>query len=479
MTADDMDLVRAYARSHSEEAFSALVERHIHLVYSVAMRRVADTHLAEEITQAVFIILARKASALGARTILPGWLCRTAHYVSANALTTRRRRQQHEQEALMQQSVLNEPESGHWNQIAPLLEDALARLNKKDYDAVVLRFFENRSFGEVGHALGIREDTARMRIARALEKLRKYYFKRGVDSTTAVIAGAISANSIQMAPAGLAKSVSAVAIAKGTAASASTLTLIKGALKLMAWTKAKTAIVAGAAILLFAGTTAITVKQVELHRDDDSWRAKPNFDSRTLDHARPQVKILPTKFPRFGGWGEGDGRIMGLGAPVNYVVQAAWNYGSHRTVFSTDIPKGRYDFIANLPSGNREALQQQIKKQFGLTGRIETIDTNVLLLKVKFQNAPGLVASTSQLGGMSSSGKTFQCEGLTISTVAGFLESTFGVPVIDQTGLTGAFDITLKWRDDNDLKQVLASKLGLELVPGQAPVQMLVVDKVN
>lgn len=245
----------------------------------------------------------------------------------------------------------------------------------------------------------------------------------------------------------------------------------------MAWTKAKTTIVAGVAILLFAGTTAVTIKQVELRKADDSWRVKPNFDSRTLDRARPQVRIVATKFPHFGGWGEGDGKIMGLGAPINYVVQASWDYGSHRTVFSTDIPQGRYDFIASLRSGNREALRQQIKKQFGLVGRIETVETNVLLLKVKFTNAPGLVASAGQLGGMSSSGKTFQCEGLTISTLAGFLESTFGVPVVDQTGLTGAYDISLKWRDDNDLKQKLTDKLGLELVPGQAPVDMLVVDK--
>src|SRR5215469_12842106 len=115
MTADDMELVRQYAQSNSETAFAALVERHVNLVYSVALRRVEDTHLAEEVTQGVFVILARKANALGAKTILPGWLCRTARYVSSNALTTRRRRQHYEQEALMQ-SVLNEPDSGQWNQ---------------------------------------------------------------------------------------------------------------------------------------------------------------------------------------------------------------------------------------------------------------------------------------------------------------------------------------------------------------------------
>src|SRR5665213_618192 len=135
MMADDMALLREYARRNSEEAFTALVSRHVNLVYSTAFRQVGDPHLAEDITQAVFIILARKAESLGPKTILPAWLCRTARYTSANALTIQRRRQRREQEACMQ-SVLNEPEpeSDGWSQIAPLLETALAQLGRQDHD---------------------------------------------------------------------------------------------------------------------------------------------------------------------------------------------------------------------------------------------------------------------------------------------------------------------------------------------------------
>src|ERR1035437_5439060 len=136
MTADDMQLVREYALHQSERAFETLVLRQTNLVYSAALRQVRDPHLAEEITQAVFIILARKAGSLGAKTILPGWLCRTARYASANALTIQRRRQRREQEAHMQ-STLNEPESDNWPQIAPLLDGAMERLGQKDHDAVV------------------------------------------------------------------------------------------------------------------------------------------------------------------------------------------------------------------------------------------------------------------------------------------------------------------------------------------------------
>src|SRR5277367_3434884 len=141
---DDLKLLREFARDNSEAAFAALVTRHVNLVYSVALRQVRDAHLAGEITQAVFIILARKADSLGDKTILPGWLCRTARYASANALTVQRRRQHREQEAHMQ-SISNPSETeassqqksfeADWQRIAPLLDSALEQLGQKDHDA--------------------------------------------------------------------------------------------------------------------------------------------------------------------------------------------------------------------------------------------------------------------------------------------------------------------------------------------------------
>src|SRR5689334_4424121 len=122
---DDAELLAAYATQRSEEAFATLVERHVSLVYSSALRQVRDPHLAEEITQVVFIILAQKAGRMGRETILPGWLCRTARFAACNALKAERRRQHREQEAHMN-SLLNEPEPEVWPQLAPLLDEAVA-----------------------------------------------------------------------------------------------------------------------------------------------------------------------------------------------------------------------------------------------------------------------------------------------------------------------------------------------------------------
>jgi len=257
----DMELVRDYVRLNSEAAFAELVQRHIHLVYSAALRHVGSAALAEEVTQAVFILLARKAAGLRPETILEGWFYETTRLTSLSLMRSERRRQFREQEVYMQSNLAASTADPLWPQLAPLLDEAMSRLGKKDRDAMVLRFFKGKNVQEVAVTLQIKESAAQQRILRALEKLRKYFTRRGVSSTTAIIAGAVAANSIQVVPAALAKSVMTLALAKGATASISTLTLVKGVLKMMAWTKAKTTIVAGVVILLAAGTTHVMIKE--------------------------------------------------------------------------------------------------------------------------------------------------------------------------------------------------------------------------
>lgn len=216
-----MELLRQYVLQNSEDAFAALVARHVNLVFSAALRKTGSTAAAEEITQAVFIILARKAGRLGAGTVLSGWLYHTARLTTASYLRTQIRRAHREQEAYMQ-SLTDEPVTKAWQEIEPLLEDGMGRLGEKDRNAIVLRFFDGKSFQEIGAAVGSSENAAKKRVAHALEKLRKFFTKRGVHSTSAIIAGAISANSVKAAPVGLAKTISVVAMAKGAAAGTTT-----------------------------------------------------------------------------------------------------------------------------------------------------------------------------------------------------------------------------------------------------------------
>jgi uncharacterized protein (TIGR03435 family) len=483
MLNDDIALLREYARNNSEEAFAALVSRHVNLVYSVALRQVRDAHLAGEITQAVFIILARKADSLGDKTILPGWLCRTARYASANALTIQRRRQQREQEAFMQSQLedLSRPAEATmetWNEISPLLDGAMDKLGTKDHDALVLRFFENKTFSEVGATLGASEDAAKMRVNRALEKLRKFFTKRGVSSTTAIIAGTISANSVQAAPVALAKSVTAVAIVKGSIAATSTLTLVKGALNLMAWAKTKyTAMIIATSVLISAGATTYL------------WETSP-VTFETLYKAKRQVQILPTKFPNSQGGSVGaDDQTLGINMDFQSLIQQAYGVNEYRIIISTELPQTNYDYISNLRSGSGKALQQEIRKQFGITGRYEPRMKESFVLKVKDTNGLKLTRRKSyqEKAGMWFEGNQFRWGGQPSSQLAGWLERYFKTPVVDQTGMAKLHDYNfeLNWneqdlsnRDSEKLKQAL-NEIGFELISTNQPIAMLVVEKVK
>jgi len=286
-----MDLVREFARDNSEAAFTELVRRHVNLVYSVARRCTGNDGDAHDVTQAVFIILARKAAGLREKTLLTGWLYETTRFAAARLLRTNARRHAREQEAYMQstlndssrQSAATADTAESWTQLSPHLEAAMSKLAAADRALLVLRFYENKSGPEAAALLGIREDAAHKRVTRALEKLRKFFVKRGVTLTATAIAGAVSANSVQAAPVALAMTITT---AKGAVASSSILAIVKGTLKLMTWVKVKTAILASASLLLAAGVVAVTENKIKPPTDSSLVFTAAGFVS-TESHQLP------------------------------------------------------------------------------------------------------------------------------------------------------------------------------------------------
>jgi RNA polymerase sigma factor (sigma-70 family) len=233
----DIELLRQYANSGSEVAFETLVNRRIGFVYSAALRQVNDPHLAEEITQAVFVVLARKGKDIPNDTALSGWLFNTTRFAALAHRRAAAKRWKHEREVQMAHEIESDGAEPLWKQISPVLDEALGSLREKDRRALLLRFFENKSLQEVGSSLAVGEDGARKRIDRALEKLHRFFTRRGISSTTGLLAATLSTHTVHGAPAALAKSVTLLATAQSTVVSASTLALIKGGLKVMIWSK--------------------------------------------------------------------------------------------------------------------------------------------------------------------------------------------------------------------------------------------------
>ena len=256
-TTDDAILLRHYAEQQADEAFAELVRRHISLVHSAALRQVGgNTASAVDVTQGVFTELARQADRLTRHPALIGWLYTTTHRMAARHVRNEIRRQRREQEAHAMQELLQESAAEHpldWAQLRPVLDAAMHDLSETDRLAVLLRHFEQRPLAEIGARLGLSENAARMRVDRALEKLRAKLAKRGVTSTAAALAVAMTGQAVTAAPATLTAFVTT-----GALATAATTTSAFGLLTVMASTQFKLSVTA---VLLTATLTGIAVQQ--------------------------------------------------------------------------------------------------------------------------------------------------------------------------------------------------------------------------
>lgn len=275
----DWQLLREYVHQGSQAAFAALVERHINFVYSTCLREVHNAAVAEDVTQVVFLILARKAPSLRETGTLAGWLYKTSCFTAKNALRQEVRRRRHEMSSM--QELIDEtatphgqtPDSG-WEQLEELLHEALSTLNSDQRNVIFLRFFEGKSVRDAGEALGISEKAAERRLSRALEKMRRHCAGHGHVFSLAAIATLLAENAVQAAPTGcvstvlhLAQNVTAGgAVAGGTGAASSmagtlsapptVVALSQEVLKAMLVTQIKTGIVASVGFCVMAGSTA-------------------------------------------------------------------------------------------------------------------------------------------------------------------------------------------------------------------------------
>ena len=223
MSETDLELLARYARLDAEDAFAEIVRRHLDLVHTAAFRQVRSLQLAEEVAQSTFLKLARHAGQFAPETIVTAWLYQVTRREAIDVIRREARRQLREQIAL-EMNAMNAT-AADWTNIEPLLDDAMSALDETDRTAVLLRYFENKSLREVGQTLGVTDDAAQKRVSRAVERLRDFFAKRGVNVGTSGLVVAISVNAVQAAPVGLGVAISSSIIAgAGLTATASVTT---------------------------------------------------------------------------------------------------------------------------------------------------------------------------------------------------------------------------------------------------------------
>jgi RNA polymerase sigma factor (sigma-70 family) len=264
MTANDLDLLGQFSRDHSQDAFTALVQRHVNLVYSTALRHVRSRELAEEVAQSVFSDLARNAARLKAKTVLSAWLYQVTRGQAVDVVRRESRRQARERFAAEMTAV--NATSSDWTRIELLLDDAMESLNETDRAAVLLRYFENKPLREVGALLGASDDAAQKRVSRAVERLREFFSKRGVTASASGLVVLLSANAIQAAPAGLVAAISTTAAA--LAGTIVPTTTIATAIKTIAMTTLQKAII-GVTLAAAVGAGIYEARQNSKLRDQN------------------------------------------------------------------------------------------------------------------------------------------------------------------------------------------------------------------
>ncbi|MFO1461061.1 MAG: sigma-70 family RNA polymerase sigma factor [Verrucomicrobiota bacterium] len=259
----DGELLRAYSMEGSEAAFASLVNRYLPLVHSVAGRHLPDRALSEEVTQAVFVLLAKKARELTGHPSIAGWLHRTAWQLAARTARAEVRRRRRESEAAFNSpSIMSPPDPPEAAPVLPAMDAALQDLPDDDRDILVLRYFLRKPIREVGATLGVSEAAAKMRIRRALNQLKILLVRRGITCSPAALAAVMTHNGVTKVPDSLAARVIPAAANAG-ASSTNDFLLLHGIYSFMNGTKL--AVLVTSAVLI-AGLSAIAIRNGKFDR---------------------------------------------------------------------------------------------------------------------------------------------------------------------------------------------------------------------
>ena len=335
MMTDDQ-LLRRFVDEHSEAAFTELVQRHLPLVRATALRRVGgDAHAADDVTQQVFVALARKAAALRGHATLAGWLYTATHHATADWVRREQRRKQREIAAssMHPSEFPADPSSADAERLRPLLDDALVTLKPDEREAIVLRFFSGRTFSEIGATLTLSEEAARKRVDRALEKLHATMLRRGVTSTVAALGGALSAASVQPVSAGLATQVAGAALAKAAAPG------LAASLTAALWPAAAAATLAGGAFLIFPqhranadAAAALAARESQLTQtiaatEAENWQLHRELTSQRITTAarQQQVATVRATAPQPAAVVSAPARPAGVEVSVSPRGELTWN----------------------------------------------------------------------------------------------------------------------------------------------------------
>jgi len=366
---DDAELLNAFVMKRDEVSFRELVDRHIGFVYAVNVRRLRDSHLAHDATQAVFIALARKAASVTRSPSVIGWLHRSSCYESLNLMRAQTNRLARETEAERLGTTTGGPlPSDPTGALEAVLDEILNELPENDREIIMARYFSNRSYAEIGKHTGHSENAARMRADRALTRLRDRLESRGFPSAAAVLAGLLPSYATAAVPGGLAATVANTALA----------TLGAGAISAsLLFSMSITKIVTAAAVFALAGFVGFqTYQNNNLRRELDELRqqsvqATENYKAleKRLSILKPKETETVAPAPATQPGAKGSSQLTATLKPtalagITRTAPAGWHAnGSNPKVFEVGVDQNQS--FGGVASAYVKSVDDSAEKNFG------------------------------------------------------------------------------------------------------------------